>query len=172
MATKNTNYSKKYSPDFWTKVRKISEEGCWVWEGSQNPSGYGVYLIEGKPSLAHRVAYFLLKGRIPRGKILRHTCDVRRCVNPAHLIPGSHRENSMDMYERGRARGPEGEKKVLNTDSSSLICSFYLAREDKEKIARLGARWNMPMGRVVTLLVRAAREDRPGVLRLQTRKSW
>lgn len=32
-----------------------------------------------------------------------HTCDVRACVNPAHLKLGSQKENVQDMIEKGRA---------------------------------------------------------------------
>lgn len=32
--------------------------------------------------------------------MVRHTCDIRNCVNPAHLIVGTSADNVRDMLER------------------------------------------------------------------------
>ena len=37
---------------------------------------------------------------IPDGLVIRHTCDNKFCVNPAHLILGSQAENVQDAVER------------------------------------------------------------------------
>lgn len=52
-------------------------------------------------SLAHRVSYELFHREKPN--IVRHKCDVRRCVNPEHLVSGTPQENVQDMINRGRA---------------------------------------------------------------------
>lgn len=51
---------------------------------------------------AHRYAYEYYKGEIPKGLIIRHVCDNPRCVNPDHLMAGTHKENVHDMMTRGR----------------------------------------------------------------------
>ncbi len=38
----------------------------------------------------------------------RHTCNVRECVNPDHLLSGSRQDNALDRYEQGTA--PVGER--------------------------------------------------------------
>jgi len=88
---------------FWSKVNKT--EGCWLWTASVNMNGYGKFGIGGKRGgwkSAHRVSYELVKGDIPNGLLLRHTCDNPPCVNPDHLIPGTCKENTQDMMVRGR----------------------------------------------------------------------
>jgi hypothetical protein len=61
-----------------------------------------------KPVLAHRFAYALLRGPIPKDLELCHTCDVPACVRPEHLFPGSRLDNVRDMVAKRRVpRGDE-----------------------------------------------------------------
>jgi hypothetical protein len=34
--------------------------------------------------------------------VVRHTCDNPACINPAHLVKGSQKENVSDMLQRQR----------------------------------------------------------------------
>src|SRR5258707_32147 len=76
--------------------------GCWLWLGALNAAGYGRFAFNGKNSRAHRVAYQLMKGAIPRGRHLDHLCRMPCCVNPDHLEPVTNRENVVRGY---KARG-------------------------------------------------------------------
>jgi hypothetical protein len=42
-------------------------------------------------------------GPIPQGADICHHCDTPSCINPAHLFPGSARDNALDMGRKGRA---------------------------------------------------------------------
>ena len=44
---------------------------------------------------AHRVAYEIIKGKIPDGLDLDHLCRNKVCVNPDHLEAVTRRENLM-----------------------------------------------------------------------------
>jgi hypothetical protein len=79
-------------------------------KGSRTKAGYRAIYVEphradGIPrrrDLAHRLAWAEANGPIPEGMVVRHTCDNPPCVNPAHLILGTQKDNVGDMDRRGR----------------------------------------------------------------------
>lgn len=93
---------------FWGFVDKGDD--CWMWTGSRLDSGYGRFRA-GRLMLAHVFAFEAAFGPVPAGMELDHLCHTedlscpggfgcehRACVNPAHLEPVLHRENTL----RGR----------------------------------------------------------------------
>lgn len=76
---------------FWIKVAKTRR--CWTWTAAQAGGGYGKFQVKRKAVYAHRFAYELAKGKIPRGLQIDHLCRNRLCVNPAHLEAVTCREN-------------------------------------------------------------------------------
>lgn len=89
---------------FFAKHTKQGE--CWLWAGCTEASGYGRARFQGKTRRVHVIAYTLAHGPVPAGAVVRHTCDNRACMNPAHLIIGTQSDNVQDMLARGRNRGP------------------------------------------------------------------
>ena len=81
---------------------------CWEWTGRRNKSGYGLTAIRGGSELAHRAYWQLVIGEVPAGMYLLHSCDNKRCVNPAHLRVGTHAENMAEAKERNRMRPMRG----------------------------------------------------------------
>lgn len=77
------------------RIGEPDANGCWPWRGRKNPKGYGQLAIHGAIEPAHRAVYELLVGPIPPERELDHLCRNRSCVNPAHLEPVSHRENTL-----------------------------------------------------------------------------
>lgn len=112
---------------FWRKVTK--SESCWIWSGSKRPNGYGTIQRGGKNSptlLAHRVSCELHHGPIPRGCVVMHSCDNPSCVNPEHLLIGTHKDNTGDMDAKGRRvtiapLGVQNGKSVLDDDKVRYI---------------------------------------------------
>jgi hypothetical protein len=68
-------------------------------------NGYGQFWMGDRLELAHRAAWLLFRGAIPEGLFMCHRCDVRSCVNPAHLFIGSAKDNMLDCSLKGRLGG-------------------------------------------------------------------
>jgi hypothetical protein len=72
-------------------------------------NGYGSFKVKVNGAVfdkAHRASYFFATDQDPKELSVRHSCDNPPCVNPKHLLLGTHAENMRDMVERGRS--PKG----------------------------------------------------------------
>lgn len=79
---------------FWSKCLPEPNSGCWLWIASVDRDGYGRFHVENNATAqAHRTSWIAIHGPVPN-ETLDHLCRVRCCVNPAHLQPVTHAENS------------------------------------------------------------------------------
>lgn len=123
----------------------------------RNWFGYGIVRREGRAVRHHRWIYALANGLTLAdldGLEIRHRCDNPGCINPSHLIAGSHTDNMRDMAERGRNRQPKGERngRAKLTEGTvaeirSLVAAGVPHREiashvgiDKSQVSRVATR--------------------------------
>lgn len=86
---------------FWSKVDKTNN--CWLFKTIRTGEKYGRFSLNGKPVRAHRFSFFIHYGYLPPDKDILHKCDNPRCVNPYHLVSGTHNDNMKDMVLRSRS---------------------------------------------------------------------
>lgn len=127
---------------FEAKCAPKDENGCILWLGTQNGKGYGMICVEktpgkrGRMAYAHRIAWALVNGEIPAGKVILHSCDKPLCVNPEHLSLGTYKENTLDMVKKDRHywRRPLPWQKLNPTDVER-IRDMRMARCTQQQIA-------------------------------------
>ncbi len=105
---------------FMRKVEKT--DTCWLWTGGRFDNGYGVFRDdEQRLGRAHRFAYKHFNGPVPDGLLVRHTCDVRHCVNPEHLIVGTQLANQDDCRQRERWGKRRDQAKLNGTGGQNAL---------------------------------------------------
>lgn len=97
---------------FIAKVEKT--DTCWNWTGAIRGKGYGAFKYNERVLDAHRVSYMIHIGPIPEGLLVCHTCDNRKCVNPAHLFLGTYTDNMQDCIKKGRFCKTNNKDKMIH----------------------------------------------------------
>ncbi len=105
-------------------------------------------MFNGRAVTAHRLAAFLSgivsdvqapKNRKGTGFIL-HSCDNRRCCNPAHMRVGTYTENQKEAYARKRRKAYKGTTHTnakQTKESLELIKDLYNHGFSQDAIAAL-----------------------------------
>jgi hypothetical protein len=103
---------------FWSRVAIAGQAECWLWQGGGRRNGYGAIKIGGRMYSTHRIAYELKHGTTPpRTMFVMHTCDIKKCVNPGHLVLGTSLDNVRDRDSKGRQSRGEAHYKTKLTNS-------------------------------------------------------
>lgn len=96
---------------FWAKVALTADDQkCWEWQAAKKGVtklwSYGMFALNKRPYLAHRISYMLCVGVDPGEMCVLHKCDNPACVNPNHLFLGTPKDNVQDCQRKGRKFQP------------------------------------------------------------------
>jgi hypothetical protein len=109
---------------FASKIELPNSQSCWTWKGCRDQDGYGLFHIQTHRNQqtmlrAHRITYSLYKGMVNTGLVVRHSCDNPPCVNPKHLLLGTHADNMLDKVLRGRAPKGDSHSRSIITEQET-----------------------------------------------------
>ena len=98
---------------------------CINWSKSLGHNGYAITTRNNKTYRAHRLVYcdyHNIDHSDIKGMVVRHTCDNRKCINPEHLVIGTHQDNMDDMKKRNRTAKGEahGRAKLSEVDIKTI----------------------------------------------------
>lgn len=131
-------YSEKSKAKFLRNVSPITETGCHIYLCGvpTNHGGHVQVKFDGKRIMAHRMAWELVNGEIPKNMLVLHKCDVPSCVNVEHLFLGTVRDNMNDRGAKGRtARGDKVGTSKLSPSDVVTIKGRALRGESRRTIA-------------------------------------
>lgn len=116
------NFSARDIDRFWSKVIFYHiPEVCWIWGDKLRPDGYGEFTFDyidrthRSIKLAHIFSYELANNISAKGKVVRHTCNNPKCVNPKHLLLGTQKDNMAD-----KKKGPVDRNRVSNYTQADI----------------------------------------------------
>lgn len=138
---------------FQSLVETEPMSGCWLWVGSIDWDGYGLFSVERRVHRAHRFAWEVGRGPIPGGLLVCHRCDIPACVNPDHLFLGTPKDNAADAAQKGRTAHSERSPRSKMTARQALGIMWALRAGFSVKQAALFERvsydqaWAIAKGR-------------------------
>jgi hypothetical protein len=112
---------------------RISPEpnsGCWIWTGALKGSGAGYAALHGATMNA-----LVKKSRGFKCELMRHACDVSFCVNPGHLIPGTHRDNMQDIPPQKRRAKSLKAAAAMTFEQRSVAARKGIASQTSEQLS-------------------------------------
>lgn len=114
-------------------------EGCLMWPFYVEGNGYGHSVINGVRG-AHRVMCGMAHGKPPTPEHdAAHSCNVKACVNPAHIRWATRSENMFDKIAHGTAplgeRNPAHKLTEIDVLSIRALNGVVLLREAAEQFS-------------------------------------
>jgi len=127
------------------------EDGCWLWLGSCNQTGYPIASDPdhgGRSVNAARFIFERLIGKVPPGRWLERTCLTRACVRPGHLrpsLPAEVNQRTVARRKQWRDGGPDFDAMVREIEAGGPQAlhpaALAEAEAQAERIRAEAERW-------------------------------
>lgn len=144
----------KYRQHFEGFLFQNPKNGCWEFQGSKTEKGYGQVRFRKSKEQAHRAAYMIYKGEIPKGLYVLHRCDNPPCCNPEHLFLGDQFVNMQDMIRKGRLYDRTGSKNGCSKLTEDDIREIRRLKAEGVKQVRLAERFGVSTVAISLIVLR------------------
>lgn len=111
-----------------------------------------------KSTTKHRVVFYDTHGYMP--DVVEHLCNNPRCINPEHLMAGTHKTNSDYKYKCGRGnnkttalRGTKNGRAKLNDDTVRYLRQMHIPQDREWGASAISNRLNMGVASTYRMLV-------------------
>lgn len=128
-------------------------DDCIEFQGCKDKGGYGKRRIGSKNYKAHRLAYCKAKNidiKEIDGLVVMHTCDNPPCVNPNHLVVGTHGDNVADKVKKNRQKKGEDVKGSKLTSAHVLEIRKLVKFKTQSEVAKFFGVCNAQVCRIVS----------------------
>lgn len=119
--------------------------GCQLWL-AHTVWGYGHVYWKDRDYRAHRLAWELANGPIPKGMVVCHRCDVKACINPAHLFVDTVLGNNEDKRRKGRQA--KGEKVNTARFTAEQVRKI---RKDNRRTDEIASEYGVALSSIVRI---------------------
>jgi hypothetical protein len=115
--------------------------GCALWTGAKDSSGYGSVFWQGMARATHRLTWEMANGPIPVGMCVCHKCDIPACRTLDHMFLGTHLENMEDRDAKQRVFA-----KLTNREVIQAIANDYGVSRPLVSLIKSGKRRRQVVG--------------------------
>lgn len=125
--------------------RSVRQGECLIYTaGYTMPQGHVTIRAFGRNTRAHVAAWRVHTGEWPAtGQVVRHKCDVPRCIEPNHLELGSVADNNRDRVERGRSNPPSGERNAQSKLTAADVLEIRALLATGQSQSAVGRRFGV-----------------------------
>ena len=139
-------------PETWFWLRTVRNGEC-LESTFAAPQVYPRYSIslpggEKKTVITSRYAWESLRGPIPNGLCVCHTCDNPLCVRIEHLFLGTINDNNQDKVRKGRQRNLAGENHPNALLSKNTVQKIKAGRKQGRLLRELAKEFNVSMSTI------------------------